>query len=350
MKIIDVKAVYPNHYHATNSWRTHFWQIVVRIETDCGIVGWGYGGGGVAAVEIVNRHFREIALGKRVDSVQDISALWDFLYQASTPYGRGGVAIMALSGLDLALWDMFAKAESMSVCELLGGIARDRVRGYATSQEPLLCRDDGFTAFKSTHLIREKDDANLAQLIANVRFARDVFGDNALLMVDAYMSWHMQYALDAAKELLDFSIYWFEDVLLPDDLRGLARLKPQLFPVKLVGGEHDFTRHAYGHIARADSLDIWQPDITWCGGLTELLRISELADKYEIPICPHRGGEVWALHFLSAGYGMDLAECHMGYFKEETPCLWQHQPKPEGGYLQIEDVLGFGVSPNEALL
>ncbi|MEE3235083.1 MAG: mandelate racemase/muconate lactonizing enzyme family protein [Candidatus Latescibacterota bacterium] len=350
MRLVDVKAVYPNYNHATKTWRTHFWQIVVRVETDCGVIGWGYGGGGVAAVEVINKHFREIIIGKSVDSVEDISALWELLYIASVPYGRGGLALMALSGLDLAVWDALARAESKSTCELLGGVARNRVKGYATSQDPMRSRDDGFTAYKFTHLAGKKENTNLDQLIANVRSARDVFGNDALLMVDAYMSWDVKYALDAAKGLLDFGVYWFEDVLSPDDLSELARLKSELFPVKLVGGEHDFTRHAFGHIARADSLDIWQPDITWCGGLTELLRISELASSYKIPVCPHRGGEVWGLHFLSAGYGMDLAECHVAHFRQDGPCLWLHEPVPEGGYLQIGDGIGFGVEPNEALL
>ena len=287
---------------------------------------------------------RELTSGKAC-------AIWDsLLYIASVPYGRGGLALMALSGLDLAVWDALARAESKSTCELLGGVARNRVKGYATSQDPMRSRDDGFTAYKFTHLAGKKENTNLDQLIANARSARDVFGNDALLMVDAYMSWDVKYALNAAKGLLEFGVYWFEDVLSPDDLSELARLKSELFPVKLVGGEHDFTRHAFGHIARADSLDIWQPDITWCGGLTELLRISELASSYKIPVCPHRGGEVWGLHFLSAGYGMDLAECHVAHFRQDGPCLWLHEPVPEGGYLQIGDGIGFGVEPNEALL
>ena len=101
MKITDVKAVYPNYRHVVSSWRTHLWQIVVRIDTDIGVTGYGYGGGGVAAVEVVNAHFRELLLGRTVDSVEDIAAAWDFLYAASLPYGRKGIAIMGLSGVDL---------------------------------------------------------------------------------------------------------------------------------------------------------------------------------------------------------------------------------------------------------
>ena len=119
MKITDVKAVYPKYRHVVPSWRTHFWQIVVRVETDAGVVGLGYGGGGVASVEIVNRHFRELMVGKTLDSPDDIRNIWDELYDASLPYGRKGLALMALSGADLALYDLLGKAEGVPVYALL---------------------------------------------------------------------------------------------------------------------------------------------------------------------------------------------------------------------------------------
>ena len=137
MKITNVKAVYPNYKHVAPSWRTHFWQIVVRVETDAGAVGLGYGGGGVAAVEVVNRHFRELLLGRSVNSVDDIQTIWDSLYAASMPYGRKGIAVMALSGVDLALWDLLGKAEGKPFYELIGGLRKNRVRAYATGQDTL---------------------------------------------------------------------------------------------------------------------------------------------------------------------------------------------------------------------
>src|SRR6516164_4238272 len=94
MKISDIKAVYPKYTRVVPSWRTHFWQIVVRVETNAGVSGLASGGGGVAGVEIVNRHFRELLLGRDVSSMQDIAAIWDDLYAASLPYGRKGLAIM----------------------------------------------------------------------------------------------------------------------------------------------------------------------------------------------------------------------------------------------------------------
>ena len=136
-----------------------------------------------------------------------------------------------------------------------------------------------------------------------------------------------------ARQLAPFKIHWFEDVLLPDDLDGLAALRPQIHPVLLAGGEHEFTARDFGHIARMRALDLWQPDVTWCGGLTAALRIAELAQAHGIPLVPHRGGEIWGLHFLAAGYGDNLAEMVMGRRGEVRDKLWLGEPQPQRGAL-----------------
>ena len=132
MKITSIRAVYPNYKHTVQSWRNHLWQIVVRVETDTGHVGWGCGGGGMASLQIINGHFSEIITNRDINSIEDISDTWDFLYKESIPYGRKGIAIMALSGVDLALYDVLGKVQSKPVAELLGTINKHTIRCYAT--------------------------------------------------------------------------------------------------------------------------------------------------------------------------------------------------------------------------
>ena len=108
MKITDVKAVYPKYQHLAPSWRTHFWQIVVRVDTDAGVTGYGYGGGGVAGVAVVNGHLRDHLIGHEIERIADIQATYDMLYMESLPYGRKGLGVMALSGIDLALYDLLS--------------------------------------------------------------------------------------------------------------------------------------------------------------------------------------------------------------------------------------------------
>ena len=120
MKITDVQAVYPKYVNVPSSWRSSLWQIVIKIETNVGVFGYGFGGGGLASVAIVNNHFKELLIGKNIESKDDISEIWDHLYFESIPYGRKGIAIMALSGVDLALWDLLGKAEGTPVYNLVG--------------------------------------------------------------------------------------------------------------------------------------------------------------------------------------------------------------------------------------
>ena len=252
---------------------------------------------------------------------------------------------MAISGIDLALWDALGKAEGKRVCDLLGGQRRDDLRAYATGPDYAWYRDLGFDAHKASQA-----HTDTARIVEWAAAARDVLGREALLMVDAYMSWTPDFALDMARQLRTSGIYWFEDVLLPDDLEGLAKLRPQIQPILLAGGEHEFTARDFGHLARAGSLDLWQPDITWCGGLTAALRIAELARKHGIPLVPHRGGEIWGLHLLAAGYGEDLAEKVMGVRDGLSDELWLGEPQPHDGRLVLPDGPGFGVEINESLL
>ena len=112
MKITGVKAIYPKWQNLpVGVWQTHFWQIIVEIRTDHGTIGLGYGGGGQPAVEIINTHYKEILIGSNLDSIDDIKATWDKIYFNSIPYGRTGIPIMALSAVDIALWDLLAKAQ-----------------------------------------------------------------------------------------------------------------------------------------------------------------------------------------------------------------------------------------------
>ena len=349
MKITDVKAVYPNYQHVVPSWRTHFWQIVVRVETDTGVTGLGYGGGGVASVEVVNRHFRELLLGHQVNGVDDIRDAWDALYAESLPYGRKGIGVMALSGVDLALWDLLGHAEGVPAYDLLGGKKKDRVQSYATGDDPEWYRELGFTAHKFPHRWTG-DDADYDSAIASAARARELFGPEAMLMIDTYMTWDAQATLEMANRLSEFNIYWFEDVLTPDLLEAQAELRPAVKPVLLSGGEHEFTHHGFAEIARSGALDLWQPDITWCGGITAGLRILDIAREAGAAVAPHRGGEVWGLHLIMATEGLDLAERNPGRRGAPRDELWFGEPQPEKGYLEPSDAPGFGVTLNEALV
>ncbi len=349
MTITDVKAVYPNwRNRAQGAWQAHFWQIVVRIETDAGVTGYGYGGGGEPGVLIINGHLRELLIGKTVGSIKDIRTIWDHLYFKSLPYGRKGITLMALSGVDLAMWDLLGRAEGKPVYDLLGGMKKNPVRAYATGQDFARARDLGYTAVKFSH--RWQSDADYDTAIEQAGQARKRLDPDALLMMDCYMSWDAEVTLEMHHLLTDYRIYWFEDVLTPDHLAELAALRPQLAPVLLAGGEHDFSHHSFADLARTGALGLWQPDLTWCGGLTAGLRILDLARAHRIPVCPHRGGEIWSLHFIAATDCMDLAETHPARWDTPENLLWMDEPRMHEGVISPLDKPGFGVRLNEEMV
>ncbi|MDC0035280.1 hypothetical protein OAJ44_02820, partial [Chloroflexi bacterium] len=264
------------------------------------------------------------------------------------PYGRKGIAVMALSGVDLALWDLLGKAENCPVYKLIGKRNKDYVRSYATGTDVEWYAKLGFTAHKFPH--RWNSEKDISTAVSTASQARNILGQNALLMIDTYMSWSFETTLQMATSLEDFNIYWFEDVVNPDDLESQSELRGLVKPILIAGGEHEFTEFGYQEIAKAEALDLWQPDITWCGGITSGIRIVEMANTLGIPIAPHRGGEVWGLHLIVSSTCDNLAEVLPGTKNGSRDNLWVGEPFPADGYISPTDDPGFGVTVNESLL
>ncbi len=349
MKIKEVQATYPRWVRpASDAWQSHFWQIVVRVVSDTGHVGWGYGGGGPPAVQIVNQHLSRFLVGRGMDSADDIRVIWQLLYRASLPYGRGGIAMMALGGVDLALWDLLGQSTGMPVYEILGGPQTDAVEAYATGTQCQRYRDLGYKHMKLPVKWQTPSDyARTEELVAE---ARETLGPEGKVMVDCYMSWNTDTALAMRRRLDAYRIFWFEDMLTPDHHVELAELRPKMAPVLSAGGEHEFTAAGFAALAAAGSLDIWQPDITWCGGLTGARAILDIAEDCGTPVCLHRGGEVWGLHLIVASDCMNLAEIIQVEREANSRRCWLGEPEVRDGCLIPHDRPGFGVVPNPHLL
>lgn len=350
MKVTDVRAAYPKwrRLPPADAWQAHFWQIAVRVVTDAGVTGYGYGGGGQPAVHVINDHLRRFLIGRSIDDAAAIAAAWDELYRVSIPYGRGGVAQMALSGVDLALWDALARAERCPVHRLIGPRSKGRVRAYATGDDVELAARYGYAAVKLSH--RWRGEADFDRAAERLAAARAALGPTAQLMIDCYMSWPTEVAARMAELLAPYAPYWFEDVATPEHLGELAALRPRVKPVLLAGGEHDYTPAAFAEIGRRGALDLWQPDVTWAGGITGALRILELARRHGVPVAPHRGGEPWGLHLIVATDCLDLAETMPKRWQAPREELWLGEPEVIDGSIEPGDEPGFGVRLNDALL
>lgn len=339
MRITDVRAVQPESPGSPPDWRTSLGQILVAIDTDVGLTGHGVGGGGPAGVHVVRTVLRDALLGRDPGPVEE---LWQLLYRATLPFGRKGIAIMALSGVDLALWDLRGKAAGVPVARLLGGDVGRPVPVYVTvwgEVPPDLAGRYG--AFKLHVEHREMDDpvATAAWLVAK---ARATVGPEPTLTIDAWMRWTVAETLAAAEAVRGHRVAWIEEPLPPDDLRGYEELARRC-PVPIAGGEHEYTAAGFADLIERRLHQVLQPDVSWCGGMTELVKIYRLAHGAGLRVCPHRGAEVWGLHALAALDPEPLAESGRPWL------TWVgDQPPVHDGFVRLTDAPGFGVTIDES--
>jgi L-rhamnonate dehydratase len=336
MRITDVRACQPS-CPSPPDWRTSLGQILVAVDTDVGLTGYGVGGGGLSAIHIIRTVLRDLLMSRDPEPVE---RLWHELYAATVPFGRKGVAVMAVSGVDLALWDLRGKAERQSVAARLGGILHRRIPTYGTAWDAI--PDDmvgRYIAYK-LHLGHSPQ----TQLVEATARARERIGPRCPLMVDAWMQWTVPSTLDFAHAVQGLRIDWIEEPLGPDDVGGYDLLRTHC-PIPIAGGEHEFTAAAFFQLMVQRLHQIVQPDACWCGGMTQLGTVYRIAQAHGIRVCPHRGAEIWALPALAALDPQPLAESGRPWM------TWVGgQPPIRDGYIDVPDEPGFGVTIDEANL
>jgi L-rhamnonate dehydratase len=340
MKITNVRACQPIAPGSPPDWRTSLGQILVAIDTDVGLVGHGVGGGGRAGVHVVQTVLRDLLLGRNPEPVEE---LWDLLYQETLAFGRKGLAIMALSGVDLALWDLRGKAARQPVAALLGKVRTTPIPVYHTVWDRVPPDEaHRFRAYK-LHVGRagELTVEALAQTVAD---ARRAIGPGVPLMLDAWMRWTVPFTRAAAHALEPLGIDWIEEPLSPDDLDGYRALVRDC-PVPIAGGEHEFTAIGFEPLIAERLHHVLQPDVCWCGGMTELVKIYRRARAAGLRVCPHRGSELWGLHALAALDPDPLAETGRPWMS------WvRGQPTIVDGAITLPDEPGFGAGIDESPL
>jgi L-rhamnonate dehydratase len=338
-RITDVWAVIPRGTNEPQDWRTAMAQILVVVECDTGQRGFGVGGGGIAGVHVIDSVLREVVVGH---DPHDVDAIWRQMYEATHHFGRKGLAIMALSGVDLAIWDLIGKLENKPVYELLGGLRHERVPAY-TAPEPSVAAvvRQGFRHVK----LRPPANATDPQAVVDlVRAGREAAGPDVALYFDAGARWDLDTAVQIAREIERYEIGWLEEPLFADDLEGHRRLGEQT-SIPIAGGEHEYTMWGYRDLLASKALRVWQPDACWVGGMTVLRDIFALGQANGIWVVPHRGSEVWGLHATLALADRPLAEGGRPWI------TWvQGAPAIENGEIGPPTGPGFGVTFDDALV
>lgn len=268
---------------------------LVELVTDEGLSGVGSVYTSQALTQAAVRLIRPLLIGERADEPMRVS---EKLRQSFFWQGRGGAVEHAISGIDIALWDLMGKICRQPIARLLGGCYRDRIKPYGSLlfDEPAPLRDElqqavarGFRAIKLGWRPFGRRDARTDELLMET--ARRAVGPEVELMVDAGGSeefWPHGYkwALNTARMLANYDVVWFEEALPPDDLAGYIELRRQS-PVPIAVGEVLTRRQSFRPFLEAHAVDIIQPDVTKCGGLTEGFHIGWMADTHNILLVPH---------------------------------------------------------------
>jgi D-galactarolactone cycloisomerase len=330
---------------------------LVAVRTDEGLVGYG---SVFTSDELVRGALSVLSPLLEGENALEPERVSEKLHQNTFWLGRGGSVTHAISGVDIALWDVLGKATGQPVGRLLGGRYRERVRPYASllMEEPgrladhlLVLREQGFRAFKIGWGPFGRQDGATDEAI--VKAARETIGEQATLMVDAGGSdafWRGDYkwALRTAHMLAAYDVAWFEEPLKPDALEDYVALR-RAASVPIAGGEVLTRRQAYLPFLRAGAFDVVQPDVTKVGGISEERRIGWMAHEHGVRFIPHGWntavGLAADLQLASAFAGTDLVEYKTGsaYIDEIALEEWELD---DDGMLAIPHKPGLGLELN----
>lgn len=346
---------------------------LVEVSTNEGITGWGecFGPGNIALANkaIVEQVIAPMVLG---DDPLDRDVIWHKVYNLTRDHGQKGMPLQALSGVDIALWDIAGKVAGLPICKLIGGAHRSQVPVYGYGMmlkreslaehiarfgdEAAAIRDAGFVATKMKLGLGPREDVKLAEAV------RRGVGDDFRFMADANHCYTTADAFYVGRALSELEAYWFEEPIAPEDLDGYRELRAGL-SVNISGGEAEFNRWGWRSILENRGLDIAQPEVCALGGVSEYLRVLALCHAHFTPVVNHVWGSAVAvatnLQLLAAmpplPGGLNPWEPMLEFdttdnkFRDELlaePLDIQGQVKRNQGYVSIPDAPGIGVEPD----
>jgi len=281
---------------------------LVEIITDEGLIGWGECFGPAEANRaLIESVYAPLLIGR---DPREHVALWEAMYNRNREWGRKGVSITAISGLEIALLDLTGKAAELPVYRLFGGKAPESISAYASSFYYAGPWNDDFEA-EAEHLLglgfsafkMKVGGLTVDEDIQRVRRVRAAIGPGARLAIDANRALTAAEAVRLGRGVQDCDIWFFEEPVLPEDLSAYQEVRAKL-DIPLAGGESEFTRWGFRDILERRSVDFLQPDATACGGIRETLLIAGMASAHGIPTYPHVWGSsitvAAALHIVAA--------------------------------------------------
>ena len=339
----------------------HGW-LLVEIFTDAGLVGLGNAALAPRATKmLIDTYLKPLLIGA---DPWDTEYLWQRMYRRTMAFGRKGVAMVGISAVDIALWDLMGKDAKQPVYRLLGGRTKERIPVYASRlyamplvelrAEAQRYQGQGHKAMKLRFGWGPVDGAaGMQKNVELVRAVRKVVGDGVDLMADAYMGWTLDYALRMLPLLEPFHLRWLEEPVIPDDTRGYRELKSR-GRVPIAGGEHEFTSFGFRDLLEANALDYIQFDTNRVGGISQARKISALAESFQVPVVPH-AGQMHNYHVVMASLNSPIAEffprVDVEVGNELFWYIFDGEPEPVDGYIDLDEKTpGLGLTVNEESL
>jgi L-alanine-DL-glutamate epimerase-like enolase superfamily enzyme len=382
MKIRSVRAQWLHvpipeaQQHVSDFGRTtSFDTTLVRIETSDGITGWGEAKAQVgstasnrALTSLVNDELGPLLVG---EDPRDIARLWESMYNGSRAHhalrhgrvfpvlGRRGVTVSAMSGIDTALWDILGKSLGVPVWRLLGGRTSPSLPAYASGGwaaadkigEQLLgyVAQGGFAAVKMRVGIMDGEPEVSARRVAA---AREALGPDIGLMCDAHGTWSVAQAKRFCRLVEGCDLAWFEEPVAADDKAGCAEVRAAT-DIPIAAGESEFTRFDFRDLALLKAVDVFQPDLAICGGITEAMRIAAIASAHNLRLAAHlwTGAPAFAagLHVMAASPAGFIVETALGANPLIHDLVEERFPVA-GGQVEIPDRPGLGITVREAFV
>ncbi|PCI33655.1 MAG: galactonate dehydratase [Flavobacteriaceae bacterium] len=338
---------------------------IVKVTASNGQYGWGEGYGPASVLEAGIELLKPIVLG--LNPLEN-EVVWNTMYRKTLDFARRGTLVASISAIDIAIWDLKGKILNLPVATLLGGAHRDKIRPYATGlyftshdnpsqefdEEARKYVSQGFKAIKM------KVGLGIEEDFKNVKRMREVVGDDIQLMVDSNHAYNFREAVLLAKKIEPFNISWFEEPLSPEFYHQYNELRSKT-TIPISGGECEYLRFGFHQLLRNRSVDIIQPDICACGGLTEAKRIGTLATTYGVEVIPHTWGTSIgihvALHFianLEAMPGRMKSPDFLIEYDQTENALREQLTFPaiemKDGMIEVPNRPGLGIDVNEEVL
>lgn len=328
---------------------THLNILFVRVETDSGLVGWGeaFGHNALASTKAaVETMIAPLAVGRDATRIAELTL---HLQRTLHNFGRYGQTLFAISGLDIALWDLAGKAAGLPLHRLIGGLRRDVVPAYAS----LMRYTDPDVVGRQTAAMVQRgyDHVKLHEITTEaVGAAREAGAPDTELMVDTNCPWTVQQAIDMAHAMAPYDIHWLEEpVWPPEDGKGLAEVR-LTGGVPIAAGENASTAWEFRSLFEAEAIDIAQPSVTKVGGITEYLKVATLAEAHGVRMMPHSpyfGPGLLATVQLLGAAPEGLLEV-LSVDLEASP--YGDALVPVDGMVRVPDGPGLGIDPDPAFI